>query len=191
MKGRLVLTIVIAGLTGRAAGPNADFAAGRELYREGEFSKAVARFRLALKENPRDAQTYYWAGMSYQMLADIATPFGGRYSARAREYLRAAVTLAPDRADYRTALFDCVLDSASYSRSAVREAAEILLAVPDSDPAYGDMRLRLEYERKANSTAEARLGRLVLAVPRAAHRITAASYSALSAPAMTPPEPNH
>ena len=180
MKLTCVILMVFAGLGDQAAGKGSEFASGREYYGEAEFGKAAAHFQLALKDDPDDAETYYWTGMSYQRLADIALPFGGKYNSKAREYLTKATKLAPSDAVYRQALFNFLLDSANSSRTALRDAAGVLSATSESDPAYSDMRRRLEEERKVNSSANARLGRLFLIVPRAAYGIAALPASALS-----------
>jgi hypothetical protein len=64
-------------------------------------------------------------------------------------------------------------DAAS-SRTALRQAAGVLPTVSESDPDYSDMRRRIESENRANFSAEARLGRLFLAVPRAVFRVSGA-----------------
>ncbi len=173
MKPALLFLTVFA-----AFGQDSEVAAGRAYYAEGDFRKAAASFQLALKANSDDAEAWYWMGMSYQRLADIATPFGGRDFSKARGCLAKAMELAPGRPDYRDALFDLLLDSADSSRTALRDAAGILLTMPESDPDLSDMRRRLENERKVRSSANARLGRLFLMVPRAAYGIAALPASA-------------
>jgi tetratricopeptide (TPR) repeat protein len=180
MKVNLLILTVLAGFGGRAAGQGPEFAAGRAYYAEGEFKKAAEHFQLALATNPNDAESCYWMGMSYQTLADIATPFGGKYNSKARVFLAKAVELAPGRRDYRRALFDFLLDSAGSSRMARRQAAAILRSVSESDPDYSDMRWRFEYESLVNPSADARLANLFLAAPRVAYRICELPASALS-----------
>lgn len=174
------MALALATLSGHAAGQGSEFAAGRAYYTEGEFRKAAQQFQLALRTNPDDAETWYWAGMSYERLADIAMPFGAKYNAKAREYLTKAMKLAPSRADYRDDLFEFLLNSADSSRTALPLAAGVLLSVSETDPAYDGMRRRFEDERKLNSSGGARLSRLFLAVPRAAYEIAALPASALS-----------
>jgi len=135
MKLNLIVLILLAGFGREAAGQQSEFAIGRAWYTEGEFKKAATHFQLALRADAKDAESCYWMGMSYQMLADIASPLGHRYRTKARIYLMKAVELAPMRADYRRELFNFLADSAGRSR------------------------------------AEAVLGGLFLAVPRAAYRI--------------------
>jgi tetratricopeptide (TPR) repeat protein len=185
----LILTL-IAGLDAQAAGHLSEFAAGRAFYAEGEFKKAVPHFQLSLKQDPNDAESSYWLGMSYQGLADAATPFGARYNSKARIYLTGAVELAPGRTDYRRALFDFLVDSADSSRGALPQAAGILQMVPEDDPEYTYMYRRLAHESKVNSSAEVRLGRLFLAGPRAVYRIGELPASAVSARrGVLPPTP--
>src|SRR5207244_11668370 len=136
MKLTFLILMGRAAFGGAAAGQGSEFAAGRAYYAEAEFRRAAAQFQLALKANPDDAEVCYWTGMSYQRLADIATPFGGRYNAKARDYLTKAMNLAPNRREYRGALFDFLLDSAGFSRTAQRQAAGILLTMAESDPDY-------------------------------------------------------
>lgn len=179
MKPALIL-IAIAATTVQAASPASEFVAGRSLYTEGRFKEAALHFQRALGANPDDAEACYWAGVAYQRQADIATPFGGSYQAKARRYLTKAMELAPAESKYRQALFDHLLDSAGTSRTALRDAERILRAVPESDPAYGGMRSRFEFEKQVNSSANARLGWLFLAVPRLAYRAGALSGAALT-----------
>src|SRR5579862_884576 len=180
MKLTLLIPLLVTSFVARAAGPVTEFAAGRADYVEGKFRKAADHFQLALLANPEDAETCYWTGMLYQKLADIAMPFGRKNNARAREYLTKAMKLAPDRPEYREALFDFLLDSADSSRTALPAAAAILLSISETDPGYDDMRRRFESERKLNSSAGARLSRLFLAVPRGAYEFAALPASALS-----------
>jgi tetratricopeptide (TPR) repeat protein len=144
---------------------------GKAYYHDGEFKKAAAQFRRAIEMNPNDAESHYWMGMSYEKLADIAVPFDGRYRSKARMCLKKAMELAPDRAIYRRELFDSLLDVDGASSASFRQAAEILRAVPESDPDHRYMAERLAAEAKENSAMEARLTRVFLAVPRATYRI--------------------
>jgi tetratricopeptide (TPR) repeat protein len=166
----LLILVLFATFRGQTAG-RSEFETGRTFYADGEFKKAAAHFQLALKTNPNDAETHYWAGMSYQVLADIAAPFDGKYHAKARAYLTRATDLAPDRPEYRRELFDFLLESTRDSRSALRQAAGILRTTPESDPDYNDMRRRFQRESKLASSAQAQLGNLFLAAPRAAVQI--------------------
>ena len=176
---KLVLAM-LACLGGQAAGQQSEFATGRAYYAEGEFRKAAAHFQLAVKTNPNDAEAYYWMGMSYQVLADIATPFGGKYNSKARLYLTKAMELAPSRPDYRRELFDFLVDSANSSGTALKQAVAILQTVSESDPDYSYMRRRSEHGSGSNSSAEAILGSLLLVGPRAVYRIAELPASALS-----------
>jgi tetratricopeptide (TPR) repeat protein len=180
MKRNCSILILLIGLGGQAAGQGSELAIGRAYYTGGEFKKAAAHFQLALKTNPNDAESYYWAGMSYQVLADIAAPFDGKYNSKARFYLTKAMELAPTRLDYRRELFDFLLDSAASSRTALRQAANILVTVSESDPDYSSMRRRFENESRANFSANALLERLFLAAPRAVYRVVELPASALS-----------
>jgi len=172
--------ILLAAFSSEIFGLSSEFAAGRARYADCEFKKAAEHFELAVKTNPDDAEAWYWAGMSYQRLADIATPFGGRYDRKARECLTKAMKLAPGQTGYRQALFDALLGSGDGSRRALREAAGILATMSESDPDYGEMCRRFERETKVNSSANAHLGRLFLAAPRAAYQIAALPVTALS-----------
>ena len=171
MKLSLSVLILLAVLGSEAAGQESEFAIGRAYYTEGEFKKAVAHFQLALNVNPNDAESYYWTGMSYRVLADIAFPFAGKYTSKARVYLTRATELAPGRLDYRRELFDFLADSAGSSRAAARQAADLLRTVPEPDPEYSYMHQQFERDRRANASPDARLGRLFLAVPRATYRL--------------------
>src|SRR5580692_1092419 len=172
MRLKLLFLILLTGLLADAAAQRTEFAAGRACYANGEFKQAVAHFQLALKVNPSDADSYYWIGMSYQVLADIAFPFGGKSASKARVSLTKATELAPGRLDYRKELFDFLLDPAGSSNAARRQAAGILRTVAPDDPDYESMHRQFERESKANASADARLGRLFLAVPQAAYRMS-------------------
>jgi len=180
VKVNLAIPALLTVLSSLAAGQRSVIEPGRGYYTAGEFKKAVAHFQLALKTVPDNAESYYWMGMSYQRLADIALPFGGRYSAKARVCLTRAVELAPARLDYRDELFEFLLDPAGSSRSALRQAEGILQATSEADPGYAHMRERFDSENKANASAEARLGRLFLAVPQVAYRIAELPATAIS-----------
>jgi tetratricopeptide (TPR) repeat protein len=168
MRVSLTTLILAAVSAAQSAAQPSEMEAGRACYTAGEFKKAASHFQLAVNAHPSDAEPYYWLGMSYQRMADIAFPFGGAGRQRARICLTRAVELAPGRADYRTELFEFLLDPTAWSRRAFRQAAQILQATPESDPAYADMLRRLQAESKANASASARLGRLVLLVPQTA-----------------------
>ncbi len=163
--------ILLTGFGAEGATEQSELAIGRASYAEGDFKQAIAHFQLAVKSNPADAEAYYWMGMSYQTLADIAFPFTGRYTSKARTYLTMAMELAPDCPDYRRELFNFLLDPGSSSRTGRRQAARILQLVSRNDPDYEIMTRQFERETKANGSADARLGRLFLAAPRAAYHI--------------------
>jgi len=165
----LLVLAILGCFRAHAGGLDSAFETGRAYYIAGEFAKAAAQFQLVLESDPGDAEACYWTGMSYHRMADIATPFGGNYAAKARPYLVKAMQLAPGERLYRQALFDFLLDDGS--RSALRGAADILRAMPESDPDYGDMLRRFESQRKSKSSVNARLAALFLAVPQAAYRI--------------------
>jgi tetratricopeptide (TPR) repeat protein len=182
MRLNLTILILFAGLCGAADAQTTEFAIGRAYYTEGQFKIAAAHFELALQTNPSGAESYYWAGMSYQMMADIAAPLGRKYNLKARDYLTRATELAPGRPEYRRELFNFLLDSAGSSRAIFQQAAAILRTVPESDPECTYMLRQLEQKGRANSSAEARLGRLLLAVPRAGYRIGEIPVSTVTAP---------
>src|SRR5580698_5533461 len=116
---RMTLTILtlLAAFSGTAAAQRSEIEIGRAYYTDGEFKRAAGHFQLAIETGLNSAESFYWLGMSYQRLADIAQPFGGRYNAKARVCLTRAVELAPNRSDYRRELFDFLLDPAGGSRS--------------------------------------------------------------------------
>jgi hypothetical protein len=179
LKVTLLILAAVAGYSGRAAGLDSGFFTARTYYADGEFGKAAASFQMSCKVN-NEAEACYWAGMSYQRLADIATPFGGKNSARAREYLKKATQLAPGCPEYRDALFNFLLDTAHCSRTALRDAAGILATMAESDAGYIEMRRRFEQEIHLNSSANARLSRLFLIVPRVTYRIAELPASAVA-----------
>jgi tetratricopeptide (TPR) repeat protein len=171
MKRTWYIPVLLAVLAGQGIAQPSEFAAGRASYGEGEFRTAVAHFQIALRTDPRDAASNYWMGRSYETLADIATPFGGKYRSLARAHLTKAVELAPNRPEYRRELFDFLVDSDGFSRSERQQAREILLGSAESDPDYDYMRSRFEQAYRLNSSVNARLGRLLLAAPQGVFRI--------------------
>ncbi|SPE26032.1 exported hypothetical protein [Candidatus Sulfopaludibacter sp. SbA3] len=174
MRLKLSAILLFAGLCAAADSQQFEFAMGRASYTEGQFKKAAAHFQLALKTKPDNAEIFYWIGMSYQMLADVAAPFGSKYNSQARAYLTKATELAPAETEYRRELFNLLLEAGS-SRAARRQAEEILRTMSESDPEYVRMHRQFQQEHRANSSAESRLGWLFLAGPRAAYRIAESS----------------
>jgi Flp pilus assembly protein TadD len=166
---RASLLFVFATLTGIAAGQECAAAPGRAAFYDGEFRKAAAQFELALQDSPDDAVLHYWAGRSYEVLADIAAPLDRKNRSKARRHLSRAFELGPANPEYRRELFHFLVESGDF-----REAAAILCAAGESDPEYGTMRRELDRGRRANSSAEARLGWVFLAVPRAAYGLAQA-----------------
>jgi tetratricopeptide (TPR) repeat protein len=180
MKVSVPVLMSVVWFSGMAAGQQSEFATGRAYYAEGQFKKAAAHFELALRSNPGDADSYYWGGLSYEVLADIAAPFDHKYNSKARVYLTKATQLASGRLDYRRELFTFLLDSNARSRATLRQAASLLRSIPESDPEYTGMRYAFEQESRANSSAEAVLGRVFFAAPRAFYRVGELPASGLS-----------
>jgi hypothetical protein len=181
-----LLFSILAGfavLTAQAAEQNREFDSGRDYYANADFKKAASVFQSACNTN-NDAEACYWTGVSYERLADVRMPFGCRIDAKARQYLSKALNLAPHRRDYRNALFDFLLNASDCLRTGLREAGEILSAVPESDPDYGFMHQRLESEKRFHGSAESRLAAVFLLVPRAAYDLGSLPASGLSP---TPP----
>jgi len=169
MKSTLMALMVLTALYAPGAEPEHSFAAGQRYYLDAEFRKAAVHFETVCTTG-HDPEACYWAGISYERMADIATPFGCKLNAKARVYLREAARLLPARPLYREALFDDLLDNADCSRATLREAAEILYATPESDPEYNRMLRRLQTEKRLNASSDARLGRMFLLVPRVIQR---------------------
>ncbi len=165
MKLTLFLAIVFSAVS--AAGEDWRVTLGRQYYRDAEFRRAAGRFEAPCKLDG-DPDACHWAGLSYERLADTRGPFGCRTGAKARPYLADAMKLAPDQTEYRDALFEYLLNRADCSRGALRDAAGMLAAIPESDSSYHLMRTRLEDARRRRGSADERLGRLFL--PRAGSR---------------------
>lgn len=179
MNLRLLLGITIAALTGASAAQHAEFAAGQRYYEEAEFGKAAAQFQALCKAEP-DAEACYWAGLSYERLADTRVPYGCRTAAKAQPFFDKAMALAPDRRLYRDALFNFLLNNADCSRTSLWEAAGVLATLPRSDPDYDLMRTRLTDADRGSRSLESRLSNLFLALPRATHRVIALPGAVLS-----------
>jgi hypothetical protein len=99
---------------------------------------------------------------------------------KAHHYLYKAMGLAPQRPEYRDALFEFLLSTTDCSRTGLREAAGMLSAVPQSDPNYNQMSWRLEDERCFRSSAGERLASLFLVIPRATYSMAALSGAVLT-----------
>jgi tetratricopeptide (TPR) repeat protein len=144
-----------------------EFEAGRQCYIAGEFKKAAAHFGQAVDADPNNADSYFWLGKSYEVLADIGAPLGGgRSSSRARTYLAKAVELAPNEPEYRHELFAFLLDWADRSRTALADAESVLRTMSPSDPDYPFMRLQWQQQRNTRASVDFRLGSLFLLAPR-------------------------
>lgn len=172
MKSTIWTVIALAAICAHAAERTTEFAAGRDYYAAAEFGKAANRFRFSC-DTANDAEACYWAGVSYDRLADIHMPFGCRTEAKAHRYLLKATQMAPEVSIYRAALFDFLLDDADCSRTALPEAAAMLSGTPGSDPDYNLMRIRFQQASRESASADVRLGKLFLIVPRAAYRVAA------------------
>jgi hypothetical protein len=166
-------------LCSHAAEQNGQVATGRDYYAKADFKKAAARFQL-LCNNDDDAEACYWTGLSYERLADVRMPFGCKTDFKAHQYLSKATKLAPQRREYRDALFNFLLSTSDCSRTALREAAGILSTIPESDPEYRQMSRRLEDEKLFRASAGAQLGRLFLMIPRATYSMAALPVNVVS-----------
>lgn len=147
MKNVSILLVIFAAL---AVGQQSELAAGRASYQSGEFKQAVAHFRIALQADPHSAESNYWLGRTYETLADIATPFGRRYRSLACAYLTKAAELEPGRPEYRSELFEFLLDSGRQN-----QARDLLVRSAESDPDYEYMLSRFQQARRLNASLDA------------------------------------
>jgi tetratricopeptide (TPR) repeat protein len=145
--------------------------AGRREYAAGEFKKSASHFQRALKANPNDADSYFWLGKSYEMLADVGGPLlGARASVKARFCLSKALQLAPDNKDYRREIFQLLIVS-DHSPGALRQAESIIQMTPEADPDYPFMLMRLHQEYRARSSPENRIRSAFSVLPQQLARI--------------------
>lgn len=168
MKLHFAVLTALTMLNVQAIDQNPKYAKAREYYRSADFSKAAAVFKALCASND-DADACYWAGLSYEKLADAATPFGCKIDPKAHNYFVRAIKLSPADPAYREALFSFLLNTADCSRTALRKAAAILSATPQSDPERASMVERLETARRLNGSADERLARFFLMLPRATY----------------------
>jgi hypothetical protein len=178
MKGVLLIAIAVAATHGAAA-DRQELSEGLRYYEEAELGKAAAWFADACNTG-RTPEACYWAGLSYERLADTRIPFGCSTAAKGARFFLMAVNLAPDRPVYREALFNFLLDNADCSRTALRDAAGLLSGMAESDPEYGRMRTRLEEAMNYRTRFDVRLSRVFLLLPRAAVQATALPGTALT-----------
>ena len=186
MKRLLFLAVAITSLHAAAAERSGEFAAGTRYYEAAEFGKAATRFRLLCNAEP-NAEACYWAGLSYERLADTRAPYGCRTAAKAQPFFDKAMVLSGGRPLYRDALFEFLLNNAECSRASLWEAAGILATVPESDPDYDRMRTRLIDADQGSRSLETRLSNLFLALPRATYRVAALPGALVSRKTITPP----
>jgi hypothetical protein len=135
MKLFFFIVVGLSVLSAQAAEQNREFDSGRDYYASADFKKAASLFKIACDTN-NDAEACYWTGLSYERLADVRMPFGCGTDVKARQYFSKALSLAPDRREYRNALFDFLLNASDCLRTGLREAGEMLSAVPEADPDY-------------------------------------------------------
>jgi hypothetical protein len=181
-----MLFSILAGfavLSAQAAEQNREFDSGRDYYAKADFKKAASVFQAACNTS-NDAEACFWTGVSYERLADVRMPFGCRTDAKARQYLSKALNLAPHRREYRNTLFDFLLNASDCLRTGLREAGEMLSAMPESDPDYDFMHQRLESAKRFHGSAGARLAAMFLLIPREAYDLGSLPVSGLS---LTPP----
>ncbi len=166
MKAQLAVVLLALACAGRAAELRSDLAAGRAYYGDGEFKKAAAHFERAVKSDPDNAASHFWLGKSYGVLGNIGGPALGKHaSAKARIHLTKAVGLAPNRQDYRDELFEFLVGS-DHSRGALLRAEQVLRTLPESDPDYRSKQSWLLQERSSRSSAQSRVGALILLAPQ-------------------------
>src|SRR5437764_15479963 len=130
-----ILVLIFASRASSAESWRARDAGHRE-YAAAEFKKAASHFQQAIKADPNDADSCFWLGKSYEMLADIRGPLlGARTSFKARFYLAKALQLAPKNGDYRRELFEFLIVS-DHSPGALHLAHSIIQMTAESDPDY-------------------------------------------------------
>ncbi len=165
-----LLTVLFSGWLVGAMIPTSTVAVGREHYRAGHPGTAAHHLEFVLKADPGNAEAAYWLAMSYQSMADIATPFGGHFRSKAHRYFIRAMQLAPARTDYRMAFFDFLLDAADSSASSLLEARRLVESTRECDPDYTEMRRRLAEEERALGGMERRVTRVWAIVERSVVR---------------------
>ena len=164
----LLLMFASAGLSAESRNARN---AGHSDYSAGEFKKAASHFQRALKADPNDADSCFWLGKSYEMLADIRGPvLGTRAAFKARLYLARALELAPENEEYRREFFQLSI-AADHSAGALRRAQSIIQMTPESDPDYPFMLIRLHQEHEIRSSLEERLRFAVSIMPASIARI--------------------
>jgi hypothetical protein len=180
MKGVLLIAIAVAAThDAAAAADRQELSEGLRYYEEAELGKAAAWFADAC-DTGRTPEACYWAGLSYERLADTRIPFGCSTAAKGHRFFLMAVNFAPDRPANREALFNFLLDNADCSRIGLRDAAGLLSGMAVSDPEYDRMRGRLEEAMNYNTRFAVRLSRVFLLLPRAAVHATALPGTALT-----------
>ena len=175
------LLFLIVSLVFPAVAQQSEFAIGKAKYLDGNFKSAAAHFELALRNNSNDAECHYWLGRSYVTLADIATPFGSKYSQRARFHLSRALELEPRRNEFRRELFEFLVNSPDFAGSKERQAKSLIAAAEESGADDATLRARLEEARRETTSLSGRMQRLFQFAPETAARIAGALSSSASA----------
>jgi tetratricopeptide (TPR) repeat protein len=172
MKLHLVsMLLVIFACAASPAESRSAHDAGRREYAAGEFKRAASHFQRALKADPNDADSCFWLGKSYEILADTGGPLmGARASFKARLHLAKALELAPGNEDYRRELFQMLIES-DHSPGALRQAESIIQMMPESDPDYPFMLMRLHQEHEARSSLEDRVRCAFAVMPQQVARL--------------------
>jgi tetratricopeptide (TPR) repeat protein len=171
----VVIVLLIFASAASSAESQGDRDAGHRDYAAAEFKKAVSHFQRAIKADPKDADSCFWLGKSYEMLADLSGPLlGTRTSFKARLYLAEAFQLAPNNDDYRHELFEFLIVS-DHSPGALHLAETIIQMTPESDPDYPFMQLQWQKECRLRSSAEYRVERAFGFLPQKLARISQTS----------------
>jgi tetratricopeptide (TPR) repeat protein len=158
MKLHVAFTLLLIFACGASSAESwRDRHAGHRDYAAAEFKKAASHFQQAIKADPNDADSWFWLGKSYEMLADIGGPLlAARTSLKARLYLAKALQLAPKNGDYRRELFQFLIVS-DHSPGALHLAKSIIQMTPESNPDYRFMQLEWQKECRVRSSAEYRV----------------------------------
>ena len=136
---------------------------GEALFDQCEFKAAARVFERALASEPENAQLHFWLGRSYERMADVASPFSARRTARKAEFhLVAALRRDPRNREYMRELFDFYLDSPEWFDGGLTRARMVLERLGPNDEDSETLNRMLAQSRKAYGGREWAFGRPIL-----------------------------
>jgi len=142
---------------------------GEALFKECEFKAAARVFEHALASEPESPQLHFWLGKSYERMAEAASPFFARRTARkAQFHLEAAVRLEPGNREFLRELFDLYVDSPAWFDGGLAQARKIAERLGTDDEDAEALNMMVSQARNEYRGPEWVLGKGILRISGAA-----------------------